>query len=53
MTELEDDWTWALLRVRAGGRIEPKDVEEFEIENALLVEDLRYRAVQETISSSL
>ena len=40
VTELEDDRAWALLRVRADGRIEPKDLDEFEIENASLVEDL-------------
>ena len=40
VTELEDDWAWALLRIRADGRIEPKDLDEFEIENASLVEVL-------------
>lgn len=39
VTELEDDWAWALLRVRADGRIEPKDLDEFEIENATHVQD--------------
>ena len=40
MTELEDDWAWELLRIRADDRIEPKDIYEFEIENASLAEDL-------------
>jgi hypothetical protein len=40
--ELEDDWAWALLRLRAGGQIEPKDLYEFEVENVARVEHLPY-----------
>ncbi len=42
VTEHEDDWAWALLRLRADGRIEARDSEEFEIENVTLVEHLPY-----------
>ena len=40
--EHEDDWAWALLRLRADGRIEARDSEEFKIENVTLVEHLPY-----------
>ena len=40
--ELEDDWAWALLRLRADGRIEPRDSYEFEVENVARVEHLPY-----------
>lgn len=41
--ELEDDWAWALLRLRADGRIEePIDLYEFEVENVARVEHLPY-----------
>ena len=38
--ELED--VWALLRLRANGQIEPRDLEEFEVENVARVEHLPY-----------
>ncbi len=36
VTKVEDRKAWALLRVRADGRIEGKDVERFGIQNTSL-----------------
>ena len=40
VTEHVDDWAWALLRLRANGKIQFRDLEEFEVENVSLVEHL-------------